>query len=372
MTVAVLAARERIARLRAGAFDNPLQRFAWRHRPAVSALTRRHSRLADLAFSFPALLFALAVPRPRFDPEPVIERVIAGAPLSELAAAADLPMWTRKLGPEAFQRPIPALPDGDMFRRQIANHLPQDPRHASAWLDRLAETYLWGSEAIAVWFAARAPSGHINEARHAWQRICLWAWHCEHPEAPASAYLTARWTPAMSLDQADGWAYDWARSVSVHLYLGPEPLTDMWAEPVTVDGYAFEPVTSALDLCRHAREMQNCARRYGEQVGANGSRIWLMKQDGKAIAMLELAVRGGYPMLTQVHGWNNNRVTQEQWTAAYRWWREYAPQTPLAPGLRRRQQPIWIATWRPYWLAKGRIPRWLPLMAAKVRWPGAA
>jgi len=78
----------------------------------------QHARIGDLASSFPALLFSLAVPRPGLDPAPALARVIAGLSLAEAAAAADVPMWTRKLPPEAFARPIAKLPDGELFRRR--------------------------------------------------------------------------------------------------------------------------------------------------------------------------------------------------------------------------------------------------------------
>jgi hypothetical protein len=49
----------------------------------------RHSRIADLAASFPALLFALAVPRHGLDPALALARVIDGVGLAEVAAAAE-------------------------------------------------------------------------------------------------------------------------------------------------------------------------------------------------------------------------------------------------------------------------------------------
>jgi len=58
----------------------------------VRAVAARHTRLADLAVSFPSLLFALALPRPDIDPGPAIARVIDGRPLREVAAAARLPV----------------------------------------------------------------------------------------------------------------------------------------------------------------------------------------------------------------------------------------------------------------------------------------
>jgi hypothetical protein len=111
-----------------------LRRFPLRHRPAVKAVAERHLRVAELAISFPALLFALAVPRSGFEPTPIIGAIIAGAPLRDLALQVGLPMWSRKLMPEAFERPLDALPNGDVVARQIANHLPRSPKLAPRWL----------------------------------------------------------------------------------------------------------------------------------------------------------------------------------------------------------------------------------------------
>src|SRR5579862_9803543 len=65
--------------------ERKLDHFRPEMRDAVSALAREHARLANLADSFPALLFALAKPRPRFDPRPVISLVIEGRSLPDLA-----------------------------------------------------------------------------------------------------------------------------------------------------------------------------------------------------------------------------------------------------------------------------------------------
>ena len=90
----------------ANVIERRLERFSEKHRVTLKTLAARHATLADLALSFPALLFALAVPRAGFDPEPVIKQVINGCGLNELAKLALLPRWLRKLLPESFIKPI--------------------------------------------------------------------------------------------------------------------------------------------------------------------------------------------------------------------------------------------------------------------------
>lgn len=139
---------------RATLLERRLARYCRRLQPQVRQLAARHSRLADLAVSFPALLLALALPRPNFDPEPAIKAVIAGEPLSVLARAAGVALWLRKLPPEAFERAIPMLPDGDFVRVQICNHIPRSPKRLASWLSVVALAFEVGDETIAIWIAS--------------------------------------------------------------------------------------------------------------------------------------------------------------------------------------------------------------------------
>src|SRR5262247_4581681 len=97
--------------------ERRFQRYCPRFQGAVRALAMRHSRIADLAVSFPALLFALAAPRAGLDPTRALDLAVEGAALADVAAAASLPMWLRRLAPEALTGPIMTLPDGEFFRR---------------------------------------------------------------------------------------------------------------------------------------------------------------------------------------------------------------------------------------------------------------
>ena len=68
-----------------------LRRYAPPFRPHVHTLANRHPRLADLAVSFPALLFALAAPRPGFDPGDRHRGAqLTAHRLAELALSADI------------------------------------------------------------------------------------------------------------------------------------------------------------------------------------------------------------------------------------------------------------------------------------------
>lgn len=90
MTINVLPAPHQAAG-RSELLERRLRRYHSRVQGAVRALAMRHPRLANLAASFPALLFTLAVPRARLDPARAIAGVIDGVALAQVAVFADLP-----------------------------------------------------------------------------------------------------------------------------------------------------------------------------------------------------------------------------------------------------------------------------------------
>jgi len=200
MTSFLLPAPRREA-VRSDLLERQLRRFHPRLQGAVRLLATRHMRVGDLAASFPALLFALAVPRPGFDPAPALARVTAGFSLAEVAAAADVPMWLRKLPPEAFTRSIGRLPDGPLFRRQIANHLPSR-KLAPAWLQAVADTAEFAHEPAAVWIAREL----VREPRcvkpDRLRLIGLWAWFSGQPETFGHTLIDKPWTPDLRIGPA--------------------------------------------------------------------------------------------------------------------------------------------------------------------------
>jgi len=135
--------------------ERRLRRYSGSMQQRVRAVAERHPRLADLALSFPPLLFALALPRPGEDPEPAIIRAIEGRPLAEVAAAAGVPRWLRRLPVDALTGPLPVLPTGELFGRRIVNHLPRSPKLTTAWLAAVSHAAHWGNEPFAIWIARR-------------------------------------------------------------------------------------------------------------------------------------------------------------------------------------------------------------------------
>ena len=370
MTSTLMLAPRRVA----GRFDlleRRLRRYDPRFQEAVRALAAQHSRIADLAASFPALLFALAVPRRGLDPACALARVIDGATLTEVAAAAELPMWARKLPPEAFVRPIVRLPDGELFRRQIGNHLPRSPKLASTWLQAVTDVAELAHEPAAVWIArelVREP-GRVKLRRL--RLISLWAWFSGQPATFGHGLIEKCWTPDMRIGAALEAADDWRMLVALHVNLGHRGVTDTWLEATRMGGYDFLPVTSIADITDEAKAMRNCLRTYGYSLAHNRTRLWSVRHKGQRVATVRVACRSRDPLpnIVELKGVGNTEVSRELWWAARQWLHLHdlsrVDMGQYKWGAAPLDRTMWQSLWRPYWLARCRIPEWLPISPSR-------
>lgn len=370
MTLNLLRVPRRDA-ARSDMLERQLRRYDSRFQGAVRALAARHSRIADLAASFPGLLFALAVPRPGFDPARALTRVIDGHALVDVAAAAGVPTWLRKLPPETFACPIPRLPDGELFRRQIANHLPQVPRLAPGWLQIVAGIAEVAHEPAAVWIAReflREPKRVIPGRL---RLVGLWAWFSGQPETFGHELIDKPWTPDIRIGPAFAAADVWLTNIQLHVSLARRPIADMWLEPARAAGYDFVPLSTIAAISEEATAMKNCVRTYGYSLALNCSRLWSVRRDGERVATLEVGCCHGDPLpnIIELKGVANAEVPRELWWVARQWLHAHdLPQIDMGR-LGRKTEPLdratWRSLWRPYWLAKHCIPKWLPLAPSR-------
>ena len=344
-----------------------LQRFPLKTRRAVSALANRDPRLADLAVSFPALLFVIAVPRHRFAPAPLIERVVAGDNLKTLSRLAGLPFWSRRLMPECFDAPIGLLPDCDLVSRQIVNHLPRSPKHAGHWVHAVAETARWGTPEAAVWLARELTREKRPCAASRLPALSLYVWYSSQPHTLAGSLIVKQWDASMRLATAMDHVFDWLESINLYAQLGTTYVEDTWLNPAAFDGYDFKPLRTAADIRREALSMRNCLRSYGEGIVDNRCRLWRIERDGQQIGVMELRRRFDAPLfeIGEIKACNNDAVADAVWWTAYRWLcaSNLNAQEPAAATWRivPLDRSVWLALWRPYWLAKRARPAWLPL-----------
>jgi hypothetical protein len=359
------------APVRASSLERHLRRFAPCVNARVRALASAHPRLADLAVSFPGLLVALARPRTGFDPRAAIAMVIEGARLADLARHAATPMWLRKLPPQAFIEARPRhMPDGPLLRCQIANHLPNDPRRAAAWLQVVAQAAAVGHETLAVWTARehnRSPKlVTVQRAR----LVSLWAWYAALPHGTAKVATDRGWTPDLQFNAALRAASTWHERVELYLELGDSILDDPWLTPSHDSGYDFVPLLSAAEMEQEAAAMQNCLISYGYTVSHARSRLWSVRRAGTRVGTLEVARSQDWPLpnIVQLRGALNAPVDMDVWLAARRWVhaQDRPGPVPVCKSYTQGFQAAhWQAMWRPYWLAKRHFPAWLPLNPAR-------
>lgn len=349
---------------RLSTFAKALKRLRPEIRDGVAQLARRHVRLAELAQSFPALLVALAWPRHGFDARPVIRGVIAGVPLALLAEQAGVPLWLRKMKAEMLIAPLPPLPDSPFVRHRIVNHFPGHARYADHWLRGVSDAGRWAHEGFALW-CAQIMAG--KEVLYNFRLLCLWAWFSGQAGTRGHALIAQPWTPDIKLKAATAAAKAWRERLDLEFSLGDRQVDDVWFAPGEVDGYAFLPLRNAAEIDAEAEAMRNCLRTYGENLAQDFSRLWSVRKDGARLATLETARLGDspFPYIRQLKLAGNANAPAELWLATNRWLQAQEPHLFTGPVIHwpsvRPQRAAWLATWKPYWLAMGRVPDWLPL-----------
>lgn len=356
------------ALVRAPSVHKQLERFPRDSRQAIIGLAHRHSRLADLSRSFPALLLALARPRAGFRPQPVIDAVIAGMPLAALADRAGVPAWLRRLPPCLLPDALPALSDNIFLRHRIVNHLPTHPKQTAAWFEAVSASSRWVHDGFALW-CARTYSARLPKRRsHLTRLLCLWAWFSGQAGTRGYALMEKPWHPGMKLRAALDAAWAWQEMVELDLDLGAAPVTHTWLKPGFADGYEFLPLSGAAEIDEEAAAMRNCLRTYSADVRRGYSRLWSVRRDRERIATLEVNRSNNMLVVNQLCLADNASAPPPLWLAATRWLVNQDAVLPNPPSdwlATPPQRETWVQMWKPYWLAKRTVPSWLPLSPSR-------
>jgi hypothetical protein len=343
-----------------------IARYRPAYRPAVALVANRHSRLADLAWSFPALLLALAVPRAGYDRARVCADVVAGAPLRALAAATQVPLWLRRLEPEALGAPVRPLPMSPVAGRQIMNHVPKSPKVVGSWLDAIAEAADIADDGIAVWIAREWRRRDKHTRRDKLKLLCLWAWYSHHV-ADDPCRVKRQWTADIGFATAADAADVWRQNVSLFVEMGDGKLSDSWLRACEIGGFSFVPLDRFAAVRDEARAMRHCVRTYGSYLAENSCRLWSIRRNGVRVATIELGLRAEspFPHVAEIKLRDNRRAPDGLWHLARAWLNSHEFMS-FAPRFEYGAEPparldSWRRMWRPYWLSKRRIPSWLPL-----------
>lgn len=341
-------------------------RFHPRVRRDVRKLMAAGERFADLARVFPGAAVAIATTwLPLADRRSAIALVQDGAPLKSVARALSLPLWIRRLPPEAFNGPVPDVPHGELFARRIAARLPASASESAAWLAAVSFGVKACHDDFALWLAEQPLYEEPGEATRLLAILSAYAWFSGQPDSRAGKLIVVPWRPQIAFDTAICAAKSWLNRVRLIVLLGRSPVGDTWLQPGAAMGFTFEPLVDAADLLAEAQGMQNCADQYGERIARDRCRLFSVRRGTTRAATLEIAPHHretGVLAVSQLKGRHNMPAPLEIWQAAHAW---LATQAGLKriPALAVGDRPLDVTAWRtimePYRRARNGAP-WLP------------
>lgn len=297
-------------------------RFNARVRREVRQLMRADRRFSDLARVFPGAAVAIVTTSaPIADRRVALGLVQQGAPLKTVARTLSLPLWLRRLPPEAFAGPLGPLPQSETFARRVSARLPTGPESAF-WLTSIGFAATAAGEDFALWLAEQPLFDEPGDAQRLFSILAAYAWFSSEPLCEAGGMIVVPWRHQVAFDTAVCAAKSWFNRMRVKLLLEKNPLPDGWMARGTANGYSFEPLLDACALLNEAQGMHNCADQYGDRLARDRCRLFSVRKGLARVATLEIGPHQretGVLAITQLKGRHNMPVPLEVWQAAYAW-----------------------------------------------------
>ena len=333
--------------------------FSMAYRGKIAAIMCQSPALADLATTFPALLFAIATgygtPAARDD---AIVAVCTGAPLREAARRLALPTWLKRVPAAALTGPLTALPDGPGLASRLTPVIPDDDTAAAAWLHRLSYAYRAVDLDFALWVAECYRSHLPDAGSEMFLWLTAWGWYSTHPSSTAHALLRKPWQPSLGTRRAQDELIAWQRRIELHVALARKPEADWLAEGEAL-GYSFVRLRSASDFIGESRIMDNCLDQYADQLQRGQRQIYSIRHNDEPVADVEISHHAEdrtIPAIIQLRMRGNRRAPPQVWQATYAWLGSERLRpisaTRRATRLTTIQRAAWFDLWRPYleWL----------------------
>ncbi|MFY0611925.1 MAG: PcfJ domain-containing protein [Hyphomicrobiaceae bacterium] len=339
-----------------------LNRFAPLFRDRVAALTCCAPQAEDLADSFPGLLVALVSNVGTVEQRAAaFNTILSGGSLRLAAQQLALPLWLRKMPPEAFRGPIRQLPGEDQFTAKISNFIPEKAHIAGDWLEQVSFAGEACHSGFALWVAKHCGSVAPSRRRLVFLYMASWAWHSNHPETIGYRLIDRPWSPKMGLRRAMEELMRWRRRVDLACLLG-DGIESVWLSGGHHGGYDFVPLVTLDDFLHESKAMHNCLDQYADRMATGLIRIFSIRQDGTPVADIEIGptpAKSATPSIVQIKATKNRQPPLAIWQAAHQWLDEQDLETlPRRPGAVRTTKPPHSVEpfWRPYldWLPEGR------------------
>lgn len=349
--------------------ETVISRYPQPVRRELRRLMRSSERVAELACVFPGALHALATRRgPPAARLQALSQIEQGAPLKLVAQTLDLPLWLRKLPPEAFEGSLGTVPGSEAFTRRIATRLPGEVSESARWLEAVCFAARAANEDFAIWIAEQTLFAEPAAPEKLLAVISAYAWFSQAPDTRAHSLIVVPWRPEIAFDTAVCAAKSWLNRVRLVMQLKPGVITEPWLVAGEAMGYSFVPLVDDREILEEAHAMQNCADQYADRLSRDKCRLFSIRHAGTRVATMEIGPHtreSGVLTITQLKSRHNMPAPVDVWRAAHGW-------LATQPGLKRLPPMIapdrpldgvaWSELMRPYREAKAGAP-WLPQTA---------
>lgn len=348
-------------------------RFAPEVQPAVARLLAASRHYSELSTTFPGLLFVVATTSPRTGKFRRLSAMIERErPLRQIASAAGLPFWMRRLPPEAFTVEADlALPVSPRFSKRIVNHLPDGNSDPAMWMSSIAFAATACHEHFALWLARQPVFEEVNPPEELFGLLAAFAWHSDQTAGPARRLIGRPWQPGMAMASAVFEASSWLNRMMLCVQSSAAPARQPWIAEAEVDGYRFLPLLSADEILSEATALNHCIDQMGLAIARGQCALFSMQKNGQRLATVEVqrrSVLDGTLQVSEIKGRHNAEVPREWHETARRWIAATQPppgqitgnfaSPPILPPWPQDNQ-TWTALMAAYRRAKGRLP-WLP------------
>lgn len=328
-----------------------LKRFSPLFRSRIAALTCCAPQAEDLAESFPGLLVAMVSNISTIEKRSkAFGTILDGGSIKVAAEILGLPMWLRKMPPEAFREPIRRLPTESQFTAKITNFIPERAHSTGDWLEHVSFADEACGSSFALWVAKHCGSVAPSRRRMVFLYMASWAWHCTQPDTVGHRLIEKPWSPKMGLRRATEELMRWRRRVDLACLLGGG-LQCTWLEDGRFGDYDFVSLRTIDDFILESRAMSNCLDQYADRLATGLIRVFSIRQGDKRVADIEVGpapAEGATPSIVQIKAAHNRQTSMAVWQAAQAWLESQSgPGLPRRPGLVRQPEsqiePFWQA-----------------------------
>jgi len=332
--------------------ETRIRRFPRRLQRRMRKFVKGAKELKELVYSFPvAALVLVTGNRPPEARALGLRLVKDGRPLVEVAAALDLPIWTRQVPPEALGAPFGALPDHADFNRRVVNLIPPGASAPAQWLSLVSFAYEACGEAMALWLAGQRIDALHRDHEAVLLPVAAFVWFSQQREETAFKLIGKPWQKSMGFRKVAAETRIWIERVILDYCFEDSATHGSWFKVRKGAGYRFVPLRTAAELRAEGDRMRNCLSSYARDVAAGQCIVYAIQRGNTSVATLEVVAdtaRPGRARVAQIEGPANTPAPEDVVRAAGSWIARQG-RFPLMGEVTLACIPVREARWRRIW-----------------------